>query len=664
VTVEKVTAEKVTPKYSAGTSNINNTGSTSLPHAAKTITYEASIRLEGKTLTVNSTRPLAVGQKLELQWKNDQTLRVLNSNATNSPSDSTHESTGLHPTNKPTSEKLLTDLARQVLAHQQNPNSLMTTLSHIAKALAGQISGIQPTGILTTSVPTTGVQTAIDDLKQNMKSIVDGSKPLAGGHAVSSGGKNAVTADPSSLAAQKSLAIEKSTAVINLKATAPASSRVNIPLTPHQRDGARETSRIAATNTNFITTSKTASTKAESQGSLPQHGATDSKVSQAPPMHLNGKTNLPLTSTAINLLQQLRAILDIRINVDTGLSQTNPSNIKAALNSSGLFFEKGLSDPRGTSPHPDLKTALGELFHTLRSLKQQAGEINNTKNLQAKATSQLDSQVSVNSKPLNQSMNTPNLESNRLFERSLKAAIQTLVSAGTTTKPNNENHISQTISSSLKLITQTQLLQAAQHRSELSNGHLTSKDMQAFAHFLLTMMRPETQNQKPKANDRNEQIFQALMKNIASVIFKIQLNQLSSLPQTSEEGTQSHSWQFDLPLFCQQQNESVQVRIHKDDKGASNDSGESQLVWRVCLDFDFESLGAMHAELLMQKEDARATLWSEKLSTFHKTQQQLYQLQQSLHSLGFSAVNVVAEHGIPKKTQQPPIKRSLIDVRT
>lgn len=353
----------------------------------------------------------------------------------------------------------------------------------------------------------------------------------------------------------------------------------------------------------------------------------------------------------LNQLQQtISQILSRHFNPSKPLGAASGQQLQQLFQASGVLFEKKLlsDNPKGAAL--DNKGQLGNLLAALKSASEGKTQSVNTNTATDTRASNTDA------KPNNQPVLT----------KLLNAAAATLKTDQQGSSPTSTSTASQTSSltaQALIKITQALLLDAMKLRPEHQLQQLKPAELQAFAQFLAGVIRDEQNTQSNRAKDKNDQILQSLLKNIASSLFRVQWNQLNSLPQSSDERVQQQ-WQFDLPLFADQSFQSAQVKIKKEEAESKDAEQKKQIVWRVNLDFDFEAIGAMHVELLMKAEDAKATLWSQQQATYEKTKLNLSQLQEALLSIGFSAVEVFAEHGLPPQSPTPPISKKLIDVRT
>lgn len=356
--------------------------------------------------------------------------------------------------------------------------------------------------------------------------------------------------------------------------------------------------------------------------------------------------SLPVSEQGINELKQIvNQVLGRHFNPATPLNNNTGKQLQELFQASGVLFEKKLfsGNPQGSGI--DNKAQLGNLLATLKSLGE--GKADSVKLPVTSDSRTSPTEAKANQPILSKLINAASaaLKTDQAGSQSSQQSIQTL---------NTQTLIR---------ITQAILLDAMKLRPEQQIQHLKPAELQAFAQFLAGLIRDDQNTQSNKQKDKNDQILQSLIKNIASSLFRVQWNQLNSLPQSNDDRV-LQQWQFDLPLFADQSFQSALLKIQKEQEDAADAQQKKQIVWRVHLDFDFETIGAMHVELLMRLDDAKATFWSQQLTTHEKTKRNLDQLQESLLGIGFSAVEVFAEHGLPPQTPTPPISKKLIDVRT
>ena len=367
----------------------------------------------------------------------------------------------------------------------------------------------------------------------------------------------------------------------------------------------------------------------------------------------NTATNTNLENTFLDkAFRLLQNHLDLK-----QLTTDTKDQVKRALTQGGNGFEKlvsqlnqgsQLSKGNNNPLLQDNKANLGSLLLTLNKLQQTPLNLAHTKPnpiAQSTTTNNIENQNIGSTKPTP----TPAQLLAKLFPQQ-----STVAGTGTTTSSDH--------SKSLQQLTQSALLVAARSKPPITPEQIKPNEWQAFAQFLLNQVKSDANASRNKANEKNDQILQLLIKNIATAIFRVQWNQLNSLPVTEDNQTQS--WQFDLPLMGHQDVHNAEILIIKEEESNSDNENEKQKVWKVQLDFEFDEIGKMHAELLMRNEDAKATLWSELEATFQKTFAAIGQLEATLLDLGFNTVTVAAEKGLPKPKTTRPITQSLIDVRT
>ncbi len=94
---------------------------------------------------------------------------------------------------------------------------------------------------------------------------------------------------------------------------------------------------------------------------------------------------------------------------------------------------------------------------------------------------------------------------------------------------------------------------------------------------------------------------ESLLKLAAAAVSRLQTHQLGSLAQSDvlPDGTVVNTWQLEIPLRHQHQMVPIQVRIQQEEKDSQASEREQQtrdMLWRVDLAFDLDSLGPLQVQ--------------------------------------------------------------------
>lgn len=174
------------------------------------------------------------------------------------------------------------------------------------------------------------------------------------------------------------------------------------------------------------------------------------------------------------------------------------------------------------------------------------------------------------------------------------------------------------------------------------------------------------------AKDMRTQLLGMIQQQSQHSLAKIQLQQLQAIHQeleSRETGSQSSSWQLEIPLRHQAEVQQLQLHIARDwveDKheGEASKTGATKIrQWSVTLRFDLPTLGEFCAQLAVIGEQVNATLWASRENTFEQARLQLDGLRRQLEEEGIEVKSLQCLHGMP-----PPkplsLSYSLIDIST
>ncbi|MES2826138.1 MAG: flagellar hook-length control protein FliK [Pseudomonadota bacterium] len=171
--------------------------------------------------------------------------------------------------------------------------------------------------------------------------------------------------------------------------------------------------------------------------------------------------------------------------------------------------------------------------------------------------------------------------------------------------------------------------------------------------------------------DLRTQLLVLLQQHSMHSLAKIQLQQLANLNHevNSKDGAQSNAvWQLDIPV--RHHNEVQQLHLHMErewveDKNTTNENKTATKIkqWSVTLRFDLPTLGEFCAQLAIIDTTISATLWATRETTFTQVKQHMESLRKNLETEGIQVKQLQCMKGMPP--QKPmALSYSLIDIST
>ena len=132
-----------------------------------------------------------------------------------------------------------------------------------------------------------------------------------------------------------------------------------------------------------------------------------------------------------------------------------------------------------------------------------------------------------------------------------------------------------------------------------------------------------------------------IIRQIESVIARIQLHQLSSLP--AADSAEPNVWLFEIPLREKDQDTLLKLRLRKE--AATADNKEHR--WEIDLAVDLKNIGPLHIKLRLQGNKIQTTLWSENSSSADVFNAHLELLNTAYEKCGLVVDQTVCFHGKP-----------------
>ena len=135
------------------------------------------------------------------------------------------------------------------------------------------------------------------------------------------------------------------------------------------------------------------------------------------------------------------------------------------------------------------------------------------------------------------------------------------------------------------------------------------------------------------------QPLQQLLKTSETLLSRIQLNQLSSLIQSSEN---NQVWYMEIPYAHNNRHHALQLRINKD---ASNQKDKEENVWQFEFRFELGDHGSVLSDVRLKEKTINLRFTAETTSGLQLLQNNIHLLNDRLRSLGFEVNARQAQQG-------------------
>lgn len=151
-----------------------------------------------------------------------------------------------------------------------------------------------------------------------------------------------------------------------------------------------------------------------------------------------------------------------------------------------------------------------------------------------------------------------------------------------------------------------------------------------------------------------------LLRQVEGALARVQLNQLSSLPQ---DRTQPPEWLIELPVRREGETDVWALRIGREpERGGGRDDGrddEDGPAWTVMLAFDLPGLGPMQTRLSLRGDSVDAQFFSREQGILPVVAEHLPVLQARLQQAGLRVNELSCRHGQIPAPAAPPQTRIL-----
>lgn len=169
--------------------------------------------------------------------------------------------------------------------------------------------------------------------------------------------------------------------------------------------------------------------------------------------------------------------------------------------------------------------------------------------------------------------------------------------------------------------------------------------------------RSETQNRLENLRFELLQPLQQLLKSSESLLSRIQLSQLSSLIQSSEN---NQVWFMEIPYSHNNQHRALQLRISRDSQNQNNDAEDD--VWRLAFSFELGEHGNVLSEIRLKDKTVSLSFSAETDAGLRLLNDNIHLLNDKLRALGFNVHSSQAKPDDIPDLLQPRNLDSLVDI--
>ncbi len=165
-------------------------------------------------------------------------------------------------------------------------------------------------------------------------------------------------------------------------------------------------------------------------------------------------------------------------------------------------------------------------------------------------------------------------------------------------------------------------------------------------------------NQSQSSNSNHEQnLFKELQSKTENALARILLNQFQSLPK---EDSNRQVWVMDLPVWRDQQADSVKVSIEKRKSHSEDDTDDN---WQVQLTLKPPGLEPIHCRITHFERKIDTLFWSDSPKTTEKVEKNLDYLRQQFEQAGLKVGQISAQTVKNNTPSEPLWVDSLLDQR-
>lgn len=163
-----------------------------------------------------------------------------------------------------------------------------------------------------------------------------------------------------------------------------------------------------------------------------------------------------------------------------------------------------------------------------------------------------------------------------------------------------------------------------------------------------------------------------LLKLAAAAVSRVQSHQLAGLEQTRTHanGTQTSSWQMEIPMRNGQEVVPLQVRMQRDDapereqkpEGESNEGRDTrEKLWKIELAFDLDPLGPLQVQAQLLRGSLSTQMWAERSDAAEMISRELGHLRERLIASGLTVGELACSQGKPAHGPRTKLEKRWID---
>lgn len=163
-----------------------------------------------------------------------------------------------------------------------------------------------------------------------------------------------------------------------------------------------------------------------------------------------------------------------------------------------------------------------------------------------------------------------------------------------------------------------------------------------------------------------------LLKLAAAAVSRVQSHQLAGLEQTRTHanGTQTSSWQMEIPMRNGQEVVPLQVRMQRDDapereqkpEGEGNEGRDTrEKLWKIELAFDLDPLGPLQVQAQLLRGSLSTQMWAERSDAAEMISRELGHLRERLIASGLTVGELACSQGKPAHGPRTKLEKRWID---
>jgi len=410
----------------------------------------------------------------------------------------------------------------------------------------------------------------------------------------------------------------------------------------------------------------------------PRSGPTQTSATQAPSSSSTKEQTAPQPKSVeharqINkfILQSLPKLSVLLDSMKTGTANNSAQTIRSTLQQSGLFFESAL--PRLN----DLSQLSKQIDHINKSLLNPSVQAPNTESLTTASSQKIQTATLSDKNKINKALNQI-----QALQESYKASqhkspqdklsfdkLQQLTALlkGAENTPDTKDMKGTLFSLSAALISSLRADKGTINIQEILSSGFSQDDLLQTP-FNFPILKNHQSKNTESLLAKQEFTTGQLLKLLASMINRLQFNQLNSLYQSQSQSTESlnmQSWFFELPfLVSETQVNTFNLRLDKEEANQQEENSEKQqsIQWKLSLSFDFEELGPIYIQVNLTPPVVSSTIWADKEETLALVKKESAYLRARLKDLDLEVADIFCQKGQPKQ-QQAKLDRSLVDIK-